>query len=772
MSLNPGTRLGPYQILAPIGAGGMGEVYRALDTRLGREVAVKVLPEHLTRDSKAVARFEREARAVAALSHPNIVALYDVGSEGGVSFAVTELLEGETLRGRLGAGALALEKAIEVGAAVAKGLAAAHAKGFTHRDLKPENIFLTRDGRVKILDFGLALYRPARPPEEEALTPTETEPGTVLGTVGYMSPEQVRGQAVGPTSDLFSLGCVLYEMVTGRRAFARATPGETMAAILRDEAPAPAIHAELDRLMARCLEKDPEQRFQSARDLAFDLSAIRERKDRRVEPRRWGLLSAAAGALLALGGLGWWWGTRGAGPIDSLAVLPFVNASGDPNTEYLSEGISESLITSLSRLPRLKVKPRDTVFRYKGKDRDFQELGRELGVRALLKGRLAQRGESLSISVELVDTSDGTLLWREQYSRRAGDLLSIEQEISKEISRQLRLKLSGEEQRRMTAASTRNTEAHQLYLQGRYHWNRRTEEALKKSTDYFQQAIERDPGHAQAWAGLADSYNILGLFGWMPIADAFPRARAAATRAIEMEEALAEPHASLAILKTTYEWDWRGAEREFQRAIELNPDYSTAHHWYAWYLLVVGRLPEALAEIRRARDLEPHSPIINANLGFLYYYNRQYEQSVQQARRTIEMDPALPRAHLLLGAARALQGNQKEAVAGIEQALRLSQRGLSEFTLAGPLYALLGQRQEAQKLFQEWSELSRKKQVGALAPAMIYASLGERDRAIEYFEKALQDRSLFPWYLRDPLLDGIRTDPRFQKLLERMGLPP
>src|SRR5712692_7221079 len=483
MPLTVGAKLSPYEILAPLGAGGMGEVYRARDTRLDRDVAIKVLPEHLAKDPQALARFEREAKAVAALSHPNILALYDVGSHQGVSYAVTELLEGETLRARLAQSAVPWRKAVEIGTAVAEGLAAAHSKGLIHRDLKPENIFLTSDGRVKILDFGLARWKPKPSATTDAAAPTETEAGTVMGTVGYMSPEQIRGTAADAPSDIFSLGCVLYEMVTGQRAFARPTAPEALTAILNEEPPNLAdsgkeIPPDLQGIIHHCLEKHVEQRFQSARDLAFALRAaggasgagvLASPRARRKRLPRW-VLAGAAVVLLA-GGSFFVWRATGGRAIDSLAVLPFVNVGGDPNTEYLSDGITENLINSFSQLPKLRVVPRNRVFRYKGREADTEKIGRELNVRAVLTGRVVQRGDSLNIQTELVDVAADSQLWGHQYNRKFSEIIPVQEEIAKEVSEKLRLRPTGEEQKRLTKRYTESPEAHQLYLKGRYLWN-------------------------------------------------------------------------------------------------------------------------------------------------------------------------------------------------------------------------------------------------------------------------------------------------------------
>ncbi|MBI3697620.1 MAG: protein kinase [Acidobacteria bacterium] len=561
MPLPAGMRLGPYEILAPIGAGGMGEVYRARDSRLGREVAIKVLPEHLAQDPQALARFEREAKAVAALSHHNILAIHDVGREQGVSYAVTELLEGDTLRSGLDRGPLPWRKAVEIGVAVAEGLSAAHAKGIIHRDLKPGNIFLTSDGRVKVLDFGLARFNPPSAAQSEPVAQTATEAGTVMGTPGYMSPEQVRGVPVGPGSDIFSLGCVLYEMVSGRRAFSGKTPVETLSAVLKDHPAELAssgkqIPLELDRLISHCLEKNPEERFQSARDLAFDMKSI-------------------------LGGSGVASPPAPGKALDSIAVLPFANASREPDAEYLSDGITESIINSLAQIAQLRVMPRSTVFRYKGQEVDPQAVGRELNARMVLTGRVILRGETLVVGMELVDVAQGSQLWGERYNRKLADIFAVEEEIARKISESLRMRLSGEEKKRLAKRFTENTEAYQLYLKGRHYWVKRTPDSMKKGIEYFQQAIEKDPGYALAYAGVADCYSILSTYGAVSPREGWAKAKAAAAAAVALDPELAEGHTSLAFIRGFADWDWVAAEEECRRAIELNPAYWVAPYWYA-----------------------------------------------------------------------------------------------------------------------------------------------------------------------------------------------
>ncbi|MGH9399988.1 MAG: protein kinase domain-containing protein, partial [Thermoanaerobaculia bacterium] len=647
MTLSAGTLLGPYEILAPIGAGGMGEVYRAKDTRLGREVAIKVLPEQLARDPDLVRRFEQEARAVAALSHPNILTLYDFGRDGDRLYAVSELLEGETLRTRLAHSPPPWAKAVEIAIAVADGLSAAHSRGIVHRDLKPENVFLTSDGRVKVLDFGLARWKPAALPRTETSAPTAaggTEPGYVMGTVGYMSPEQVRGETADLPSDIFSLGCVLYECVSGRKPFSGKTTAETMAAILRDPAPDlsaadPALPRELSRILTHCLEKEPGERFQSARDLAFALRAVQ---------------AGAAGPRVSSGS------ARRA--IESIAVLPLGNAGGDAETEYLSDGITEAIIMRLSRLSGLRVMARSSVFRYKGPDVDPLAAGRALGVGAVVTGRVLHRGDALIVKIELVDLADDSQLWGEQYSRKIADALAIENEIATQISENLRLKLSGEEKQTLARPATESTEAYRLYLQGRFYWNKRTEDGIRKAIDLFRRAIEADPAYAAAYAGLADSYAVLGFYTIVPPADAFPKAKAASARALEIDPQLAEARAPLAYATHYYDWRFEDAEAEYRRALSERPNYAIAHLYYANLLTSRGRFEEALEQFEEAQQLDPLSLIVQAAKGWTYYYAHRYEEAIRDESNALAMDPTFAVAHRIRGMALEKLGRFDEAL--------------------------------------------------------------------------------------------------------------
>ncbi len=780
MSLTSGRRLGPYEIVALLGAGGMGEVYRAKDSRLGREVAIKVLPEHLGANPERMARFDREARAVAALSHPNILAIHDFGREGGVAYAVTELLEGDTLRAKLAPAPAPWRRAVEISRAIAEGLAAAHAKGITHRDLKPENIFITSDGRVKILDFGLARFEPAGTAAADAAT--DTEAGSILGTVGYMSPEQVRGLKAEPPSDIFSFGCVLYEMVTGKRAFERTTGAETMAAILNAD-PAPISESgaqappELARVIQRCLEKEPHARYHSAHDLALALQDLRGtgeivgRPKRQAARPRW-LWAAAAAVLLALGTGGYFLfrGRSGAEALESIAVLPLVNAGGNPDAEYLSDGLTESLINDLSRLPRLKVMSLSAVGRYKGKTADPQAVGRELGVRGVLTGRVAQRGDGLNISVALVDARDNSHLWGEQYNRKLADVLGVQQEISREVTEKLRLRLSGEEKQRLAQQPTRNSEAYQLYLKARFYTNRYTKEGIAQAEDCVNQALRIDPNFALAYAALADAY-VAASDWYMHPREAGRKTKEAAGKALAIDDSLAEARVSLAIMMSFYEWDRKGAEREYRRAIQLNPAYARAYSYFSMHLCTVQRFDEALEQAKRGVEADPVSAEGHDMVASVFYYQRDYSQAEVHYRKAMELDPSFYITHLWLGWNYQQQKRFPEAIAAMETAAKLAFNPQTSAALAH-VFAVSGQPARAQKALDELLDLSKTRYVPAYEIGVVYLGLGRKDQALEWLEKAYNDRSWWMAFVKiDPRLDPLRGDRRFEDLVRRVGLP-
>jgi len=780
-----GRTLGHYKLQSLLGAGGMGEVYRARDTRLDRDVAVKILPEELADNPEALRRFEREAKAVAALSHPNILSIFDFGVEAGMSYAVMELLEGETLCARLQRDDAGWREAVEIGSAIAEGLSAAHAKGIIHRDLKPENIFLTSDGQVKILDFGIARVKHVVSPDAETLTTgiETTKRGVVMGTLGYMSPEQVKGAQADAPSDIFSLGCVLYEMVSGQRPFAGDTGAEVIAAILKEDPPLltgskKTMPAELAAVIKRCLEKKPEQRYQSARDLAFDLRAMLTGRSpaapaiarRPLRPAMW--LGAAA-AIVAIVVAAWlFWGGVREQAIDSLAVLPLVNASGDENAEYLSDGITEAIINSLSQLPQLKrVIARSTTASYKGKVVDPRKVGQELNVRAVLTGKMTQRGDDLIIGTELVNTSDGARLWGEQYTRKIADILAVQEEIVRQISEKLRLALTGEQRERLAKHHTDNIEAHRLYLKGRYHWNKVNEEGLRKSVEYYNQAIDLDPNYALAYAGLADSYYFLSNL-YLPPQEAMPRSRAAAMKALQLDETLPEAHAALAVAKSQYDWAWAEADHAYKRATALNPSYASVHNIYGLFLTGMGRFGEAQTEMNRARELDPLSAYIHVGTATPALFARRYDQAIEQLRKSVTWNPDFPSAHHNLGLAYAHKGLYEEAIAEMKKAISLDS-GWTNLAFLGAIYAKAGKQEEARKVLDEMRERARREHVSEYGFALIHAGLGDKDRALASLEKAYTGRDEYMILLKvDQFLDGLRSDPRFTDLLRRMNLAP
>ena len=825
--------IGPYRILSRIGAGGMGEVYLARDSRLARKVALKLLPDYFTRDEQPVKRFKQEAQAASALNHPNIITIHDIGQAEGRHFIATEFVEGETLRKRLANGRMSLSEALDVAAQVASALSAAHQSGIVHRDIKPENIMLRPDGIVKVLDFGLAKLTERRIPgvDTEALT-VDTAPGTVMGTASYMSPEQARGREVDARTDIFSLGVVLYEMLAGRLPFKGETASDVIASILEKE-PVPLSHhspeapAELQWIVSKGLRKEREDRYQTVREMLSDLKEVKEalqtqaRLERSQRPEASTAMGVATGsgqaiartahepivstgeaaaarttssaeylisaikphkrgaligvALLALAtavAVYVYFNPEGK-TINSLAVLPFVNASDDANSEYLSDGIAESLINSISQLSNVKVMSRNSVFRYKGKETDAQAAGKELGVQAVLTGRVTPRGDSLSISVELVDARDNSHIWGEQYNRKLSDILAVQGEISKQITEKLRLRLTGQEQKLLAKRYTDNVEAYQLYLKGRYFWSKVTEEEIKKGTEYFQQAINLDPNYALAYAGLAISYEALAsFFGFQSPQEFFLRSKAAAMKALEIDETLAEAHTALANYRLMYEWDWPGAEREYRRAIELNPNYAHAHQAFGLYFEALERFDEAIASRKRAQELDPLTPSTVADVGYPLYYARRHDQAIEHFRRALELDPNFSWSYLWIGQAYVQKRMYEEAITEIKKAITLLPDNPRAIATLGHAYAVSGKRGEARKVLDELYEQSKRRYVSPYFIAVIHTGLGEKGLAFTWLEKAREERHPYLTLLKvEPVFDGLRSDPRFRDLLRRVGLP-
>lgn len=747
----------------------MGEVYLAEDTRLGRQVALKFLPASYQYDSERRTRFLKEARAASALRSPNIAAIYDIGEHDGAMFIAMEYVEGEVLSQRIDRRTLAISDVIDIAIQIADALEEAHALGIIHRDVKSSNLIVTERGTAKMLDFGLAkMIHPAG--SIDSADPTvavggQTAVGVVLGTISYMSPEQALGRDLDQRSDIFSEGVVMYEMLTGRLPFEGASATEIVDCIIHKEPVAIAQHnydvpPELERIVRKCMEKDRNRRYNSCRELAVDLRNLKRDSD----------AGAAANAIVSRKTL-LVRRARARKTIDSLAILPLINAGDDPDTEYLSDGITESIINNLSQLPKLRVMARSSVFRYKGKEVDPQAAGQQLGVRGLLTGRVLQRGDLLIIKAELVDAKDGTHIWGEQYSRKLSDIFTIQEEISREISDKLRLKLSGAEKKQLTKRHTESTEAYQRYLQGRFYWNKRTAEGLEKGIEYFQKAIDSDPGYALAHAGLADSYNVLASYSALAPHDAFPKAKAAATRALEIDRKLAEAHTSLAFVKFGYDWDWSGAERAFKRAIRLNPGYPHAHNFYAVLLAALGRFDDALAHVRNAQELDPLSLPINTNLGWLLYLARRHEEAIEQYQKAIDLDEGFPLAHRRLAQSYELTLRYSEADAEYQKALALSGEDIELITARGHFHALVGEPDKAREVLNDLERLGAARYVPSYLVARIYLGLGDIDRMFELLYKALDERYGYLAYLDvEPMFDPIRSDPRYEELVGRVGL--
>ncbi|MEP6919512.1 MAG: protein kinase [bacterium] len=834
-----------YRIIRKIGKGGMGEVFLGEDTKQhGRKVALKVLPPRLTNDESRVRRFKQEARAILALNHPNILTIYEIGETESTHYIATEFIEGETLRHCLWRNRLKVDEALGIAIQVAMALEAAHAAGIVHRDVKPENIMLrpdrfVRDRFVKVLDFGLAKLTeretPSGDPEAVTMAISHTNPGAVLGTTGYMSPEQAQGETIDTRSDIFSLGVVLYEMVAGHAPFTGPTDSHVKVSII-DHEPKPLSHQspqaprQLERIVSKALAKDRGKRYQTITDLKIDLEQLREeltvtgtelREDTQLSratrvtetaggstnpasqnssnaettidgtppateaaalPRtrnrgtKIAIAIAAAVILAALAALLY---SRYTKPrINSVAILPFANDSGDPNAEYLSDGITESIINSLSRLPGLKVMSRNAVFRFKGTNPEPQEVGRNLRVGAVLMGRLVKLGDRFVIKTELIDVSDGTQLWGAEYNNSRADIFSVQDEISRTISEKLRFRLTGEDAEKLGKRYTQDTEAYELYLKGRYFWNKRGENGLRNGIKYFQAAEEKDPNYALAYSGLADSYSLLSDIGVVaPVAE-MPQAKAAAQKALDIDPALAEGYTSRAFVKLAFDWDWLGAEADFKKALELNPKYPTAHQWYASYLVQMGKFDQARQEIAQAQQLDPLSPIISSNAGLYSYFEHRYDEAINQYKKTLEIDPGFWVAHHYLGLAYAKKGMYNESISELRNSLHSTEDGpLQEGSVEndpevaaslGYVYAQAGKRKEAQEIIERLKTLSEHRYVSGLYLAIVYTGLKDSEHAIEYLNKAFVSKHPGLVLIRvDPIFDDLRSDERFKQLVAR-----
>jgi serine/threonine protein kinase/tetratricopeptide (TPR) repeat protein len=838
--LSANSTLSHYRIVSKIGAGGMGEVYLAQDTRLDRKVAIKFLHEEFSKDADKLNRFIQEAKAASALNHPNILTVHEIGEVDGKNYIATELIDGKTLREHLSQKeSLQLSAILKIGVQVSEALSAAHQAGIIHRDIKPENIMLRKDGYAKVLDFGLAklsevgaVATEAAGSEDATRGFVKTNPGMVMGTVSYMSPEQARGKETDARTDIWSLGIVLYEMLAGKVPFAGETINHTIVSILEKEPPLLTnVPAELQRIVRKSITKDVDMRYQTAHDLLIDLKNLRRDLDiqgeleRSIIPNRTAtaesanenpqiygsgsvaatrsgqaaatrsvttssssleyavtqakshkLATAIIGVLLVgvISAVGYFaFVSRGAGTkqISSIAVMPFVNESRNADVEYLSDGMTETLIKSLSNLSNLDVKPRSAVFRYKGKDTDLQTIAKELNVQAILNGRVAQRGDQLTLSLELVDVQKNSVMWTEQYQRKQSDLVSLQSEIAKDVSTNLKAKLSGAEETKVTKTATADPEAYQAYLKGRYYWNRRTAENLKKAIEQFKLATDRDPNYALAFVGLADCYAVLNEYAGTPTSETIPQSKVYAERALTIDGQLAEAHATLGIVNE-YSWQWGEAEKEFKRAIELNPNYPTAYHWYSIFLKNVGRNDEAAAMIKRAQELDPLSSIIGVNVSRMYGLQNNHDASIENSLKIIELDPNFAPAYEYLALSYLKRGRNAEAIAAAEKAVDLNNRAGITLGDLGNVYAVVGKRAEAIDKIKELEEKYIRKEAIGQYIATVYVGLGDKDKAFEWLEKDFQARNgklaEIRWQIQ---FEPLRDDPRYKDLLRRMGLP-